>query len=169
VSGALVRHTRPGDEIVIGPPLGTMTPDGIDNRDLVCVAQGIGLAPVKAIAEKVLEDDEAAVAGGHGHRRRVTLFHGADDPFGLYDAPYFDGLTRRYPWFRFVGVVSGDPGFAGPQGNVTDVALNWAHWEDRDAFVSGPLQMVTGTVSRFRDAGLPADRVHFDRLETPHR
>ena len=52
VSNALVRYTAPGDELVLGPALGTMTLGAAEQRDLLCVVGGTGLAPVKAIIEQ---------------------------------------------------------------------------------------------------------------------
>ena len=169
VSTALVRDTGPDDEIVIGPPVGTMTPDTIGDRDLVLVAGGTGLAPLKAIVQHVLAADEEAVAGGYGMRRRICLFHGVRHPMDLYDAPLLHSLQSAYPWFSAVPVVSDDPHFGGPRGDVADVALGWGGWQDRDAFISGPLDMVTGAVCGFREAGLPAPRVHFDDIEAQHQ
>src|SRR5437868_6110143 len=47
VSGALVRHTRPGDIVLLGPASGAMTLDPLSERDLLLVAGGTGLAPIK--------------------------------------------------------------------------------------------------------------------------
>jgi hemoglobin-like flavoprotein len=54
VSNALVRHTEPGDELIIGPPLGTMTLQHAADRDLLCIAGGTGLSPIKAISDQGL-------------------------------------------------------------------------------------------------------------------
>jgi NAD(P)H-flavin reductase/hemoglobin-like flavoprotein len=164
VSTALVKDTGPDDEITIGPPLGTMTPEAIQGPgDLVCVAGGTGIAPLKAIITQVLGDDEAA-----GPSRNITLFYGARTPQGLYDMPALRRLSYTYPWLEVRPAVSDDPRFDGPQGNIADIALNRGRWADRDAFIAGPLPMVTSAVCGFRDTGLPAGRVHFDDIEARH-
>ena len=56
VSNALVRSTFPGSQLILGPPLGTMTLAPAEDRDLVCVAGGTGLAPIKAIVEQAVRD-----------------------------------------------------------------------------------------------------------------
>ena len=163
VSTALAWHTRPGDEIVIGPPLGTMTPAGIEGRDLVCVAGGTGIAPLNAIITQVLKDDEAA-----GPSRNITLFYGARTARGLYAMPALRRLSDTYPWLEVRGVVSGESRFDGSRGNVADVALNRGRWADRDAFIAGPLPMVTSAVRGFRNAGFPDGCIHFDPVEARH-
>lgn len=165
VSTALVRDTRDGDELIIGPATGTMTSDQVSDRDLLCVAGGTGLAPVKAVVEDVLRGDEAAVAGGWGMRRNIHLFHGAKTPLELYDMPALHELAHAYPWLRVIPVVSDDPAFTGRRGYVSDAALGYADWSDADAFVAGPASMVGLTADGLCKAGMAASQVHRDDLE----
>ena len=71
VSNTLVYRTEPGDEVILGPALGTMTLPAAADRDLLCVAGGTGLSPVKAITEQVIKES------GDRLRRRVYLYYGA--------------------------------------------------------------------------------------------
>ena len=66
VSSALVRYTSPGSQLVLGPPLGTMTLERAEDRDLLCVAGGTGLSPVKAIIEQAVRESATV-------RRRIYL------------------------------------------------------------------------------------------------
>ena len=70
VSRALVQHTAPGDEVVLGPALGTMTLRSAASRDLICVAGGTGLSPIKAIVEQAVRDWTISP-------RQIFLFCGA--------------------------------------------------------------------------------------------
>jgi NAD(P)H-flavin reductase len=165
VSSALVRDTWEGSKIVIGPAVGTMTSARLSDRDLVCVAGGTGLAPVGAIVEDVLAGDEAAVHGGQGTRRNITLFHGARQRLGLYDMPRLRELSDRFPWLEVVPVVSGDERFDGLKGDVAAAALAYADWRDREAVISGPSAMTCAALTGFRGAGVPGDQLHFDPTE----
>ena len=53
VSGALVRRLKPGDMLKLASPMGAMTVNRKSTRDIVCVAGGTGLAPVKAIVQEL--------------------------------------------------------------------------------------------------------------------
>jgi hemoglobin-like flavoprotein len=65
VSTAIVHGLQPGDEIRLGAPIGhRLTLDPYSARDLLLVAGGTGLAPLKALVEQV------AVEGG---QRRAAL------------------------------------------------------------------------------------------------
>jgi NAD(P)H-flavin reductase len=166
VSTALVRDTRPGDEVLIGPPVGTMTAAAAEpGRDLVCVAGGTGLAPIKAVVEAVVQADEQAMAASQGMRRNIHLFHGAHTPRDLYDMPALRELAASYPWVQVVPVVSGEPRFTGFRGCVDRVALDYGDWAGREAYVSGPPAMTRSTLYGLCASGLPDKRVHCDRVE----
>jgi NAD(P)H-flavin reductase len=165
VSGALVRDTELFSEVTIGPPAGLMTADALGERDLVAVAGGTGLAPVKAVVAAVLMADEASVAAGGGYRRNIHLFHGAQTPTGLYDMPALRELSDVYPWLQVVPVVA-DENFPGLTGCVSDAALDYAEWAGREALIAGPPDMTALAVKQFRDAGFLDMQVHYDQLET---
>jgi NAD(P)H-flavin reductase/hemoglobin-like flavoprotein len=163
VSGALVRDTGAGTPLTVGPSAGAMDDGDLWNHDLLMVAGGTGLAPVKAVAEAVLARDESAVAFGSGQRRNIHLFHGARTPTDLYDMPALHELSACYPWLQVVPVLSGTPGFPGLTGNVAEAALGFSHWEGREIFISGPAEMTRLAVGQFREAGYPESLLHFDR------
>jgi NAD(P)H-flavin reductase/hemoglobin-like flavoprotein len=152
VSTALVAHTRVGDTVTLGPPMGTMGPPGGD-RDILAVAGGTGLAPLKAIVEHVL---------GSGGTRKVVLLHGVRTEAELYDLADLTELAARHPRLTVVPVVSGQPGYAGTRGPLPDVVPAMGSWADHEVFVCGPPDMVSLTVRRLRQAGVPAVQIHRD-------
>lgn len=165
VSTALVRDTELFGEVTIGPAAGLMTADVLGGHDLVAVAGGTGLAPVKAIVEAVLAGDERAMATGGGYRRQIHLFHGADRATDLYDMPALHELASAYPWLQVVPVVA-DETFPGLTGHVADAALGYAPWTGREALISGPPDMTSSALGQFRDAGFQDYSLHYDKLET---
>jgi hemoglobin-like flavoprotein len=64
VSGALVDHTKVGDRITLGPAVGEMVRESAARRDLICIAGGTGLAPLKAIVEEVASAEAGRQAAG---------------------------------------------------------------------------------------------------------
>src|SRR4029450_9097024 len=79
VSTALVHGAHLGDLVRCGAPVGQhLTLDPSSSLDLLMIAGGTGLAPMKALIEQL------AVDGG---RRRGELFWGGGPPFGLYGLP----------------------------------------------------------------------------------
>jgi len=84
-----------------------MTVDPASTRDIVCVAGGTGLAPIKAIIDEI---------GQTNRTRWVHLFFGARDREDLYDLDDLMQLTTRYPWLTVTPVTSEDPTYPGERG-----------------------------------------------------
>jgi NAD(P)H-flavin reductase len=156
VSNALAFGTQPGDELVLGPPLGTMTLQRAGDRDLLCVAGGTGLSPLKAITEQVIKESAA------GNGRQVFLFYGARCRDELYDLRDVRRLAGAYDGLRVIPVTSDDPAFDGMQGNVGRVAARYVPHRDCEAYLSGPPAMVRDTLRVLVKAGMSAGRIHFD-------
>jgi NAD(P)H-flavin reductase/hemoglobin-like flavoprotein len=155
VSNALVRYSAPGDELILGPALGTMTLDRAGQRDLLCVAGGTGLSPIKAIIEQAIRESSACP-------RQIFLFYGARTREELYDLQDLYRLVDAYPQFMLTPVTSDDPAFDGMQGNVGRVAARYLPHSACEAYVAGPPQMVRETIRVLARAGIPQERIHYD-------
>jgi NAD(P)H-flavin reductase len=154
VSTSLVHEVRPGELLHLGPPVDTGL--ALTDGDLLLVAGGTGLAPLRALVEQVA----AAPA-----RRRVTLVVGARSIADLYDAITLDKLQDVHDWLTIVPAFSHDL-FAEPaeQGDALTIGL-YHHHPDRHVYVCGPPAMLAGARLRLLAAGVPADRLHLpDRI-----
>lgn len=152
VSTALVAHTRIGDTLMLGPPMGGMGPPPGD-RDVLAVAGGTGLAPLKAIVEHL---------AASGRTPGILLLHGARTAAELYDQADLAALAARCPRLRVLPVVSRDPGYRGTRGRLPDVVERLGRWDEHDVFVCGPTDMVDDTVRRLRRSGVQPARIHRD-------
>ncbi|MCU1615338.1 MAG: Oxidoreductase FAD-binding domain protein [Frankiales bacterium] len=150
VSSALVRQVGVGDVLRLGPPLGHLTLNADSDRDLLLVAGGMGLAPVKALVDQVARQ---------GPPRRVDLFVGARIEDQLYDRADLDRLARENPWLTLTYAVSDDKESELEHGDIGDVVVRHGPWLSRDAYVAGPPAMVDDAVGRLVAHGLPADRI----------
>jgi NAD(P)H-flavin reductase len=101
VSTALVRELAVGDILRMGAPVGDMTLTHADGRDLLLVAGGTGLAPLKALVDQLIADPDTR------RQRRVHLFFGARTAEELYDLPAVRGLVQRHAWLRVVPAAIG--------------------------------------------------------------
>ncbi len=155
VSRALVHHTAPGDEVVLGPALGTMTLRSAASRDLICVAGGTGLSPIKAIVEQAVRDWSISP-------RQIFLFCGARTRDELYDMRDLWRLADACPGLHLTPVTSDDPAFDGMQGNVGRVAARYMPHSECEAYVAGPPEMVRETIRMLGRAGIPRARIHYD-------
>lgn len=160
VSNTLVHHSNVGDNVLLGSADGAMKLTG-SGRDLLCVAGGTGLAPLKAIVEQ-------AIASPLARTRRITLFFGARQQFDLYDLEDLQLLESACPSLRVLPVLSDDPGYSGLSGMLPDVLGGHGLFENVEAYVCGPVPMVSRATAVL-SANIPAAQIHHDPLVWPPR
>lgn len=153
VSRALVRKTQVGDVLRLGPAVGSTVLNRSSERDIVCVAGGTGLAPMKAMIDELSRWNTA---------RNVHLFFGARQARELYDLEALRELEARLPWLTLVTAVSHDPDYPGECGMLPDVVARHGTWYAHDVYASGSPDMVRSTVAGFRDLRVPLERIRYD-------
>jgi NAD(P)H-flavin reductase/hemoglobin-like flavoprotein len=158
VSTALVSHAAAGDTITLGAARGSMRLASDADRDLVCVAGGTGLAPLKAITEALVG------ASGQGRRREVTLYLGVRRARELYDMRDLETLQRAYPSLTLIPVVERDITYDGRVGRLADVVATHPSFRDCDVYVAGPAGLVSAA-DKVLAHRVPAGRIHHDSLE----
>jgi NAD(P)H-flavin reductase/hemoglobin-like flavoprotein len=159
VSGPLVWRARVGDILKLGQPMGEMAIDKQSRRDVVCVAGGTGLAPVKAMIDEMTRWNTA---------RRVTLLFGVPTRNELYDLAALQRLAAMHSWLTVLPCVSDDPGWAGERGNLPDVLARRGPWSEHDVVVCGSPAMTRATLGRLRDMGVPDQRITYDAAGDVH-
>lgn len=146
------RVAKVNDLLRLRGPLGTFFLRGQAGKELVLLATGTGIAPVKAIIEGL------STLAVQSQPRRVTVYWGGRHPADLYwSVPDLAGL-------RFVPVLSrADASWSGARGHVQDVMLREPHdLAHTLVYACGSDAMIHGAQARLRDAGLPDRHFHFD-------
>src|SRR6266702_6667030 len=87
--------------------MGTMTLRAAETRDLLCIAGGTGLSPLKAIAEQAVRESAAVP------QRQIFVFYGARNSEELYDLRDLWRLSDSCAGFQLRPVTSEDPAFDG--------------------------------------------------------
>jgi NAD(P)H-flavin reductase/hemoglobin-like flavoprotein len=157
VSNTLVHHSGVGDCVLLGAAEGAMTLTSSD-RDLLCLAGGTGLAPLKAIIEQAIAADEAATQA-----RKITLFFGARQYFDLYDLEYLQLLEAACPSLRVIPVLSEQPGYAGLTGMLSDAVGERGPFENTEAYICGPPAMVRQSAAALAGS-IPAGQIRHDPI-----
>jgi CDP-4-dehydro-6-deoxyglucose reductase, E3 len=132
----LAEEARPGDLVTIQGPSGDcFYVRGNEGREMVLAGTGTGLAPLYGIIRDAIR---------HGHQASMTLFHGAQNPGGLYLVKALRELERRTPWFRYVPVCSeGDGREVVAVGTLEAILLDRvATFADRRFYLCGSPAMV---------------------------
>ena len=149
---AAIIALRPGAQVGLRGPLGRGWPvERAIGRDVVVVAGGIGLAPVRPIVDAILRDRDRF--------GRVLLAYGARTPA---DRLYRDELTHwASAGIEVAEIVDrAGPEWLGQVGIVTQL-LDQRDWSDRPTagFVVGPERMMQATVATLTAAGVPPERL----------
>lgn len=153
VSRALVHHTRVGDVLRLGQPMGTMTPNPSSARNVLLVCGGTGFAPMKALVQDMVKWNTT---------RSVHLFAGSRTRDGLYDLADLEKTAADHGWLSVVSACSEDPTYLGELGNVCDVVARYGSWDAHDVYVSGSPQMVRATLAVLHRIGVPLSRISYD-------
>jgi dihydroorotate dehydrogenase electron transfer subunit len=127
--GQWIAERRVGDTLDLLGPLGTAFVVRRETRNLLLVAGGTGIAPMRVIAEQ-----EAT-------RRNVTLVMGGRSVAYLWPS---DRLPASVEY-----VTTTDDGSFGSKGRVTDVMPELLRWADQ-LFACGPWPMLAA-IGRMRD------------------
>jgi NAD(P)H-flavin reductase/hemoglobin-like flavoprotein len=150
VSSALVRRVGVGDVLRLGPPVGHLVLHDDSDRDLLLVAGGLGLAPLKALVDHVARK---------GPARRVDLYVGFRTEDQIYDRVALERLVQEHPWLTVTFAVSEDKVSGLEHGDVGDVVMRHGPWNSRQVCVAGPAVMVEDTVARLVQSGVPTQRI----------
>lgn len=142
---------RPGASIALRGPLGRAWPIGdAIGRDVVIVAGGIGLAPIRGLLDAILADRARFGA--------VRLYLGARTPRDRLFTAEIDALAARDDVLVRVTVDRAGPDWLGRVGIVTQLFQTVAgSGANVTAFICGPERMMTATAERLADLGVPAD------------
>jgi NAD(P)H-flavin reductase/hemoglobin-like flavoprotein len=157
VSTALVQLVQKGDMLRLGAPIGAgLTYRSGSPGELVLIAGGTGLAPLKAIVEQVAIER---------HPRQVRLYVGARTERELYDYQALRSYAQESPWLQVIPVLSSDaPNRYAEQGLAVDVALRHGVGPGAEVYVCGTGEMVAGCLSRLDQAGVPQAHIHHEQL-----
>jgi NAD(P)H-flavin reductase/ferredoxin len=121
-----------GNEVAITGPYGQFGLHTRQDEEVIMLAGGTGLAPMKSIITSVLAGDLAP---------KVYLYHGDREVLDLYDFEYFRDLESSDERFVFRPAVSRgvqSNGWEGRTGRVTDlVAEDFASCKGMSALVCG--------------------------------
>ena len=159
VSTAVGRTLAVGDTVKLGAPVGErLTRRAGDQSDLLMVAGGTGLAPLRAVIEQIDQEWQRSRTAP-----RVHLLHGVRMSWHLYDRPLLRELAEQRPWFEYTEVVSDDPSYPGTRGKVGTVAARQA-LHGRTAMVCGGPQMVGHTLKQLTATSMHPEQIKYEHF-----
>lgn len=158
---ARLASLRPGDLLQCELPLGSFRFHAEDYRPLLMVVTGTGLAPVKAILESLMDDDDCPP---------VTLYWGARTEADLYLHDEIRQWGARLYEFRYVPVLSrAAADWNGRRGYVQHaVCEDLADLSDYAIYLCGSPAMIDDARRRFVQKRASIDHLYADSFTFQH-
>lgn len=157
VTTYIFKHLREGDKVRIIGPFGEFFLRDT-TREIVCIAGGSGLAPIRSI---ILDMVEKGI-----DNRKTTFFFGAVSRQDLYYVDEFKAIEKAHSWFRFVPALSRDnTDHPYENGIITDVvARNYDNMADIEAYLCGSPGMIDACEKMLNGKGMPKEQIFYDKF-----
>ena len=148
-----------GDKLSFSGPYGDFFLQQNSDKAVVCVAGGVGLAPMKSIINHMLDN---------GIKREIYLFYGARDLSLLYDHDRFELLAGKHPNFHYYPTLLDDDSakdWKVDKGFVTTVFNDkFSVGVEAEAYVCGPPVMVDVLMPLLRNKGINENDIYYDKF-----
>jgi CDP-4-dehydro-6-deoxyglucose reductase len=146
---------QPGDMLDVELPHGTFRYHDEDYRQLLMVATGTGISPIKCILESLMDDRDCPP---------VSLYWGMRTEADLYlDAEIRTWASRLYE-FQYVPVLSrADASWRGRRGHVQNAVLeDFEDLSEHSIYLCGSPAMINDAKSAFMGRGASVDHIYVD-------
>jgi NAD(P)H-flavin reductase/ferredoxin len=156
-----IHRLRPGSRLVAEGPVGDFVLDEDSDREILMVATGTGMSPIKSMLLHLLES---------GATRPVRLLFGLRTTEDLFYTDLLRGLKARYPEFRYrITLSAGAPDrWAGARGRVTDHLVEFVGGPERaartEAYLCGGREMIEDVKRTLAREGVPPNRIFHENF-----
>ena len=151
-------YLKEGEELIFNGPYGEFYLRDTQ-RDVVCIAGGSGMAPIKAILLDMLDK---------GINRKVQYFFGAVTKRDLFLVDEMKELEVKLPNFKFIPALSApapEDNWEGDTGLITEVLDRYLPTGDNiEAYLCGSPGMIDACVNVLSKKGLPEELIFYDKF-----
>jgi predicted ferric reductase len=146
----------PGTPVIVDGPHGVFTADRCRSARALLIAGGIGITPIRALAEE-LAARGADLVLLYANRRRDGI---------VFERELAELERASAGRLRVVHVLSDDPDWPGEKGRIDRGRIERLVPDlgGREVFLCGPPPMMKAIVAALRSLGVPRGRLHFERF-----
>lgn len=150
-----------GQPLEVELPLGNFYYRARDWRPLIFVATGTGIAPIRAILESLLDDEDCPP---------ISLYWGMRSEQDLYQFDEFTAWAKRLSDFSFIPVLSQpEPSWQGRVGYVQDaVCADHPDGSEFAFYLCGAPAMIADAQTKFKAIGADSDFIYADAFTFQH-
>ncbi len=148
-----IPRLEPGTRVLVEGPNGVFTPKRCKGEKVLFIAGGIGITPLRAMADELLQQG-----------RDMVLLYGNRKRNGIVFERELAALGGK--GLRVVHMLSDDPDYPGEKGVLTQEAIQRLVPDvaERDVFVCGPPVMMQGVLKALRSLKVPRGRIYYERF-----
>lgn len=151
VSPYLVERIQPGEVVRLGEVEGVFTlPDPLPDK-LLFISAGSGITPIMSMLKSLDHHDQV---------NDVVVIHSARTREQVMFSDTLHDLDERHEGFRLLLRITSEEGRVTP-GDLDEVVPDW---RERDAFCSGPGEMLDEIVAHWEAEG-DEDKLHLERFQ----
>ena len=130
-----------------------------NQREMICIAGGSGLAPIKSILHRMEEE---------GIQRKASFFFGCVGKRDLYFVDEMKAFEDTIPDFKFIPALSGSLDgveWTGETGLITEVVDRYVEdGSQMEAYLCGSPGMIDACIRVLLNKGMPEERIFFDKF-----
>ena len=161
IPGGLVSnhlHTlKEKENIEFSGPYGDFYLRTDSRRKILCIAGGVGLAPMKAIIMYWKSNQD---------NRTLELYYGCRTIEDLYDHKLFLKLAQENSSFKYYpALMEPDENWQNDTGFINNVIeKRLSEGDNSEAYICGPPPMIDAVMKTLGDMGVTEDRIYFDKF-----
>ncbi|MFA4891000.1 MAG: FAD-dependent oxidoreductase [Candidatus Gracilibacteria bacterium] len=173
---AYLNSLKPGEKISFLGPLGHFTFKSGSDSQILLIATGTGIAPIKSIIENQLKHQLQSTNASTAAPQQFQLLFGVRHIKDIFYKDFFDQLAKKYPNFKYTLTLSQpeSPDWEASGGKIGRIT---AHLEKLDfspnepfdpkrtnAYVCGLKDMVLQVTEMLQQKGLPKEALYSERF-----
>ncbi|MFA7412232.1 MAG: 2Fe-2S iron-sulfur cluster binding domain-containing protein [Tissierellaceae bacterium] len=154
------KHLKIGDKVKINGPYGDFYFNNDNDREIILVAAGTGIAPIISILKYMKTYDI---------KRKATFYFGAKTPDDLFLLDFFKDLEETLYDFKYVPTLTRtteEHNWQGETGRVNNAIDKYLeNGENKEAYLCGNMRMIETMVGALVEKGLAEELIYFDKFD----
>jgi ferredoxin-NADP reductase/ferredoxin len=154
-----IHRMRPGNVLKVEGPYGKFVLNEESGKDILMIATGTGMAPIKSMMMHLLDKASA---------RRVRVIFGVRHEDDLFYTDLLRGLKAKHPAFSYdITLSQPGPTWGGRRGRVTQVIDDTVRPEQAastEVYLCGSRKMIEDSKARLRALGFSPDALHHENF-----
>lgn len=152
------KHLKVGDKMIVNGPYGEFRRTDTE-KEMICIAGGSGMAPLKSILYDMREK---------GSQRKATYFFGAKTKRDLFLLDEMKQLENDLAAFKFIAALSAPDAadkWEGEVGLITDVVdRHTGDLSDAEAYLCGSPFMIDACIVVLKKHGMQEANIFYDKF-----